>query len=154
MATDCIIFGIGKVSSQISDEVKRYSKMSGPLFSIGLNYHKSKGNIKDIEQIKQAEAELFRKSLLPNSCKIVLSEEGKLMTSTAFSKLLSTIQQQTGSISFFIGGAYGIHNSLKSEADMLLSLSPLTFSHMHCLMVLAEQIYRASTIIRGHPYHK
>jgi 23S rRNA (pseudouridine1915-N3)-methyltransferase len=154
MATDCVINGIGKISGHILDEVKRYSKMAGPLFKITLNYHKSKGNFKNTEQIQLAEADLLRKSIVTNSYKAVLSEEGKLMTSTEFSNWLNTVQVQHSSISFFVGGAHGVHDSLKSEADMLLSLSHLTFSHIHCLLILAEQIYRGSTIIRGHPYHK
>lgn len=53
-----------------------------------------------------------------------------------------------------IGGAFGLDDALRAEALAIISLGPLTFSHELARLVLAEQVYRAGTIVRGEPYHK
>ena len=57
-------------------------------------------------------------------------------------------------IAFIIGGADGLDDSIKSRADLLWSLSPLTLPHGLVRVVLAEQLYRASSLLSGHPYHR
>ena len=57
-------------------------------------------------------------------------------------------------IAFIIGGAFGLSQEIKNRADILISLSRLTFPHLMVRTILIEQLYRASTIINNHPYHK
>jgi 23S rRNA (pseudouridine1915-N3)-methyltransferase len=86
---------------------------------------------------------------------IALSEEGALYNSHQFSELLETyLSQGTPHLVFIIGGAYGLAAEVKNRSQLLLSLSPLTFPHQLVRVILAEQIYRASTIREGSPYHK
>ena len=59
-----------------------------------------------------------------------------------------------GGVTFVIGGAYGLSSGLLQRADLRLSLSGMTLPHELARLVLAEQLYRAGTIIRGEPYHK
>ena len=83
--------------------------------------------------------------------RVILSEEGKLMTTV---KLADTLQARfTGNIVFLIGSAYGIDENLKKSADLLLSLSPLTFTHDHARIITVEQLYRVQMVMQNHPYH-
>jgi len=103
---------------------------------------------KNFELVKQKEcARLSEKS---KGYKVVLTEEGILLTS----KMLAELIKKNNQISFLVGGAYGISFELKEEADMLFSLSRLTFPHELAHVILVEQIYRAQKINEGHPYHK
>lgn len=80
-----------------------------------------------------------------------LSEEGKTYSSRKFAARLGAI---TGKMTFIIGGASGLSDRVKKEADELFSLSPLTFTHEIARMLLFEQIYRAISILHNRAYHK
>ena len=80
-----------------------------------------------------------------------MSEEGKLMDTV---KLSDTLRDRfQGNVVFLIGSAYGIDENLKKTADLLLSLSPLTFTHDHARVIMAEQLYRVQMVMQNHPYH-
>ena len=79
---------------------------------------------------------------------VALDEKGKDLTTEQFSTLL---QQQTA---FVIGGADGLDAKVKKEAALVLRLSALTLPHALAQVVLLEQIYRAATLLTGHPYHR
>ena len=98
------------------------------------------------------EAETISSSLKDGELLIPLCEEGERFTSLTFSKRLQTIASQR--IVFIIGGANGICPSIKDRAHILLSLSTLTFPHEIARLLLMEQLYRATTITRGGPYHR
>jgi 23S rRNA (pseudouridine1915-N3)-methyltransferase len=86
---------------------------------------------------------------LPKGCKlIVLDERGGELTTAQFSKLLAA------PAAFAIGGADGFSAQTKEKADRLLRLSALTLPHALAQVVLLEQIYRAATLLTGHPYHR
>lgn len=85
----------------------------------------------------------------PAAMKVMLDPAGRAMNSAAFTKL---IEQETRDIIFVLGGADGLPAEWRAQADLLISLSPLTMPHELARVVLAEQIYRALTTLRGHPY--
>jgi len=86
---------------------------------------------------------------LPKGVRIVaLDERGKDFTTLQFSKLLSDPTV------FVIGGADGLDEKTKNEAKFLLRLSSLTLPHALAQIVLIEQLYRAATLLTGHPYHR
>ena len=80
-----------------------------------------------------------------------MAEEGSTRTSTGFAKELFGLQGQPAI--FIIGGAYGMSPAVKARADVLLALSPLTFTHEIARMLLCEQLYRAVSINAGSNYH-
>jgi len=90
----------------------------------------------------------------PSAAKILLDPAGKAMDSAGFAKLLSDAERQARDLVFLIGGASGPPQAWKANAGMLLALSALTMPHELARVVLAEQIYRAFTTLRGHPYPK
>ncbi len=86
---------------------------------------------------------------LPKNCRVVaLDERGKDLTTAQFAKLLGD------ETAFVIGGPDGLDESVKKEAALLLRLSSLTLPHALAQVVLLEQIYRAATLLTGHPYHR
>ena len=89
------------------------------------------------------------KMSLPKNLRVVaLDEKGKDLTTEQFARLL---QQETA---FVIGGPDGLDDKVKKQAAMLLRLSSLTLPHALAQVVLLEQIYRAATLLTGHPYHR
>lgn len=86
---------------------------------------------------------------LDGKCQIVaLDERGKDMTTEQFATLL---RRET---TFVIGGPDGLEESVKKDAALLMRLSSLTLPHALAQVVLMEQIYRAATLLTGHPYHR
>jgi 23S rRNA (pseudouridine1915-N3)-methyltransferase len=84
--------------------------------------------------------------------KILLDPEGKLLDSAAFTGLIDNGERDGRDLVFVIGGADGLPEAWRARADLLLSLSPMTWPHELARVMLAEQIYRAFTTLRGHPY--
>jgi 23S rRNA (pseudouridine1915-N3)-methyltransferase len=84
----------------------------------------------------------------------LLDPEGKAMDSPRFAKLVSKAEQEARDLLFLIGGATGLPAAWKTKESQMLSLSAMTMPHELARVVLAEQIYRAFTLLRGHPYPK
>lgn len=106
------------------------------------------------EQIRAQEAQLLEKAK-GTAYSIALADSGKQLDSLAFAGMLEQLPVQGHStIQFLIGGPYGLDDMIYDRADKILSLSPLTFSHQLVRIVLAEQLYRALSIIHGTDYHK
>lgn len=100
------------------------------------------------------EAERVRAALPARSRKIVLDERGKAWTTAELARRIERWKQEGDDIAFIIGGADGTARALQQEADVLLSMSPLTLPHGLCRVMLAEQLYRAVSLLAGHPYHR
>lgn len=107
------------------------------------------------EQLKKAEAELLLAAIPKNSRIIALDEVGKNISSPELAELISNWQGTgTSSVAFIIGGADGLAPEVRQKADLILSFGKLTWPHMMVRAMLAEQVYRAYSIISGHPYHR
>lgn len=108
---------------------------------------------KNSEVVQEAEAarilEAAGKGLL-----IVLDEHGQEVTTTQLAQRMENWLAGGRDVALVIGGADGLHASLKKKADWLWSLSKLTMPHGMVRVVLAEQLYRAWTVIQNHPYHR
>lgn len=102
--------------------------------------------------VREREARALREAL-PERCNVVaLSPEGPSYTTESFLRRLESWSQPLAA--FVIGGPLGLDHSFRRPIDVALSLSPMTLPHELARVVLAEQIYRAVTILRGVPYHK
>ncbi|MBV9404558.1 MAG: 23S rRNA (pseudouridine(1915)-N(3))-methyltransferase RlmH, partial [Acidobacteriaceae bacterium] len=84
--------------------------------------------------------------------KIFLDSEGRSIDSAQFARIFDRAQREGQDLVFLVGGHDGLPLATKSQANFLLSLSPLTLPHELARAVLAEQIYRAFTTLNGHPY--
>lgn len=85
----------------------------------------------------------------------IFDERGKEPTSVEFAQFIERERDRgTGKITFVIGGPEGITQELRAKADTLIAFSKMTISHQIIRLLFWEQLYRAFTIIAGHPYHK
>jgi 23S rRNA (pseudouridine1915-N3)-methyltransferase len=84
--------------------------------------------------------------------KIFLDPGGREMDSRQFTALLAKAEMEGRDLVFLVGGADGLPAGWRERADLLLSISRMTFPHELARAVLAEQIYRGFTTLRGHPY--
>ena len=102
--------------------------------------------------VREREARTLREAL-PERCNIVaLSPDGRSLPTDSFMRRLERWSQPL--VAFVLGGPLGLDPAFRKTADATLSLSPMTLPHELARVVLAEQIYRAVTILRGVPYHK
>jgi 23S rRNA (pseudouridine1915-N3)-methyltransferase len=88
----------------------------------------------------------------PAAAKILLDPAGRALDSAGFTALVEKSERDGRDIVLVIGGADGLPAEWKPRADMIVGLSPMTMPHELARVVLAEQIYRALTALRGHPY--
>jgi len=106
-------------------------------------------------QRKASEGRKLLAALPEGATLIALDEGGKSLTSTAFSKRIGDWRDDgVAELAFVIGGADGLDAAVLARAQLTLSLGALTWPHMMVRAMLAEQLYRASTILAGHPYHR
>lgn len=89
-----------------------------------------------------------------SALKILLDPAGKVFDSSGFARCIGKAELEARDLVFVVGGAEGLPDGWKKRADLLLSLSAMTYSHELARVMLAEQIYRAFAILRGHPYPK
>jgi 23S rRNA (pseudouridine1915-N3)-methyltransferase len=101
-------------------------------------------------EIRPDRADLWTKH--PGAKKILLDPAGKPLGSNGVAEMVGKAEMQGHDLVFVVGGHDGLPDAWRSRADMLLSLSTVTLPHELARAVLAEQIYRAFTILRGHPY--
>ncbi len=107
-----------------------------------------------IADLKKEEAKILLSKLSKEDVVVLLDEEGKQLSSI---DLANYLQQQANTsikkIVFIIGGAFGVDVSIKQRANLVWSLSKLVFPHMLVRVILAEQLYRACTILKNEKYH-
>lgn len=109
---------------------------------------------KSVQQWLVTEAERISAALPARCLCSVLDERGKLFTTAELARRIERWKQEGRDVAFVIGGADGTAPELQRRADLLLSLSPLTLPHGLCRVMLAEQLYRAVSLLAGHPYHR
>jgi 23S rRNA (pseudouridine1915-N3)-methyltransferase len=105
-------------------------------------------------RIQQIEAERIRAALPPQPLLVALDEHGRQLTTVELSQTLARWMQDGSTPCFVVGGADGLDRSIKADANLLLGLSCLTLPHGLARVILAEQLYRAISLLKGHPYHR
>ena len=104
----------------------------------------------EMREIRPARTDLWSKH--PTARKIFLDPVGKPMDSRAFAALISKAEMDGRDLLFLVGGQDGLPAGWAARADLLVSLSAMTFPHELARAMLAEQVYRAFATLRGHPY--
>lgn len=113
-----------------------------------------RGKSSDVQRIMQKETERMRQNIPKGHYVIALDKEGKSWSTEDLADKIAAWQQDGTSISFLIGGPEGMTRELLEQADARISFSAMTFPHPVVRIILAEQLYRAYSILTHHPYHK
>ncbi len=109
---------------------------------------------KSTEQLMAAEGQRLEAALPKSVRRIVLDERGDRVTTKQLAERLERWKGDGRDVAIFIGGPDGLHPDLKAKADELLRLSDLTLPHAFVRVLLAEALYRAWSVMEGHPYHR
>ena len=104
--------------------------------------------------VREREGERLAAKIADAPLVIVCDAGGEAMTSEGFARWLQGVRERARDAAFVIGGAFGLSSALREGASKRLSLAPWTLPHELARLVLAEQLFRAGTIVRGEPYHK
>ena len=152
----CKIISIShKLSDWEIQALRFYSKQMPSNFKISYAEVKpSSSKYLDINSVLEAERLGIVKHVDTGSHIILWDRKGKKINSLEFATLLQDKIDHGININFIIGGAHGVSEKLFKTSQLILSASELTFPHRLFKIFLMEQIYRASTIHRNHPYHK
>ncbi|RWX74531.1 23S rRNA (pseudouridine(1915)-N(3))-methyltransferase RlmH [Neorhizobium lilium] len=155
------LFAVGRLKTGPEKELAsryldRFAK-TGP--AVGLEFSRSieipESRASNAETRKKEEGSALEKALLEGSILVLLDERGKTLDSEAFASLLGR-HRDSGKrdLMIAIGGADGLDPELRARADLVLNLGSMTWPHQLVRILIAEQLYRAVTILSGHPYHR
>lgn len=151
------LIAVGKVKGSLSEAVADYEERARRYWKLEV-VEVAQGPARggsDPERVRAGEGERIR-ARLPDEGEVwILNRDGEALSSVALARVLGQ-QGVEGSpgITFVIGGAFGVEAELLRSADRRLSISAMTFPHEMARLALAEQLYRAGTILRNEPYHK
>jgi 23S rRNA (pseudouridine1915-N3)-methyltransferase len=135
------------------DKYLRYLKPYAPAELKVLREEKVE-DLKDATRVRKLEAVKIAKALSPGAHVVALDERGREFTSHEFAAFMDkALEKGVREMSFVLGGAMGLDESVTGKADMVLALSRWTLTHEMARLVLLEQLYRAFTIIKGKTYH-
>ena len=104
--------------------------------------------------VREREGERLLAAISPNAQIVACDVTGRAMSSEQFAQWLQQARERAVDVALLIGGAFGLGHVVRRRATTLLALAPWTMPHELARLVLAEQLYRAGTIVRGEPYHK
>ena len=148
---------IGKANeSYVNEGIELFTKRLSNYFPASWNIIAPPKNAASLSETeaKKKEGELVLNALQKEDFLVLLDERGKTFTSEALAQfLINRTNESTKNIIFLIGGAYGVSEEVKKRANHVWSLSSLVFPHQLVRLILAEQVYRACTIIRNEKYH-
>lgn len=109
---------------------------------------------KTVAQLKAAEAQRLRQALARGARLVALDERGKAFTTEQFAAKLRVWLDSGTPTAFLVGGPDGLDDALKSDCELMLRLSSFTLPHALARALFCEQLYRAASLLTGHPYHR
>ena len=113
-----------------------------------------RGLVANAERAMHKEGEAMLSALGKEDFVVALEITGRAMSTPDLAAWLTARMRGGGNVAFLIGGPDGLAEGCRQRAKLSWSLSPLTFPHALVRVILAEQIYRAASLIAGHPYHR
>lgn len=148
------IITVGNIKEQyLKDAIEEYQKRIQKYSSIEIIEVKEEGIVEE-EKAKKLEADKILKQIKEKEYVVTLEIEGKMLSSLEFASKMNDIMIENSSITFVIGGSYGLEDSIKERSNFHLSFSNMTFPHQLFRVLLLEQIYRTFKINHNESYHK
>jgi 23S rRNA (pseudouridine1915-N3)-methyltransferase len=140
------------INTAVADYLNRFPENQRPQLKEIKTEPRTRGKL--VAALLQAEAERLRESIPKDAVTIVLDEHGKAVTTQEFAALIEKFESTATHLVFMIGGPDGLDPGLKSESHQILRLSSMTLPHGMARVLLAEQLYRARSLLNHHPYHR
>ncbi|HKS07185.1 MAG TPA: 23S rRNA (pseudouridine(1915)-N(3))-methyltransferase RlmH [Gemmatimonadaceae bacterium] len=139
------------LAAAIQDYEQRASRY-WPLSVVEVKEESARG--RKPEEVRAREADRLRAALPKGGRAWLCDPQGTLHTSEEFAAWLQRAREAARDIALLVGGAFGLDDTLRKDASGSIAFGRLTMSHELARLVLAEQLYRAGTIVKGEPYHK
>ena len=152
-----VILSVGhRMPAWIREGFQEYARRMPPEIRIEVTELKpeERGPGRSVERAKQAEGERLLAALPAGAELIALDERGRSLSTQKLSEMLAGWMREAVTPVFAIGGADGLADAVRDRARMVVSLSAMTFPHGLVRVLLAEQLYRAWSILAHHPYHR
>jgi 23S rRNA (pseudouridine1915-N3)-methyltransferase len=150
-----IVVAVGKPRGELASAIHQYEERAArywPLEIHEVREESARAASADLVRDREGERLLGR---VPSGARLIACDErGRDLTSVEFSQLLQTERERAHDVAFVIGGAYGLARTVRERAADRMRVAPWTLPHELARLVLAEQLYRAGTLVRGEPYHK
>ncbi|HTN17634.1 MAG TPA: 23S rRNA (pseudouridine(1915)-N(3))-methyltransferase RlmH [Chitinophagaceae bacterium] len=151
------IWSVGKANESFIEEgLNYYFGKTKPWNSVELVLLQvpKKNLTTDVARTKQLEEEMILKKLQSHHYLVLLDERGKKLDSVQWSQQFQGMMNQgVKTLVILVGGAFGVSEAVKEKARQTWSLSPLVFPHQMVRLIVAEQVYRAFSILNNSPYH-
>jgi 23S rRNA (pseudouridine1915-N3)-methyltransferase len=146
----------GKHESYVAKGIENFTQRIGHYYPCEWKMVASPKNAGalSLQALKEAESATLLQALDPVEFVVFLDERGKMLSSPELAGLIETRAiNGARKVHFVIGGAFGVNDEVRKRADLVWQLSKLVFPHQLVRLILAEQLYRACTIIKGEKYH-
>jgi len=152
-----LVLAVGRVRGTLEAPVAEYEERARRYWKLKVAEVEAGAPGRDpaADRVKEAEAQRILARIPQGFTVVALTRAGKGLGSRELAAVLESegVRSSPG-VAFVLGGAFGLSSGVLERADRRVSLSPLTMPHEMARLVLAEQLYRAGTLLRGEPYHK
>jgi len=145
-----------RMPAWVESAVEEYRKRLPADFSLHIREIPSalQGKNPDIRASMEKEAQAMQRSIEKNDYVVALDVRGKSLSTEKLATRLQYLRDEARDLALLVGGADGLDESCVLQADERWSLSALTFPHPLVRVIVAEQLYRAWSLLQGHPYHR
>ena len=152
-----VIAAVGKPGTLMEQPIREFQTRAGRYWKLEIAEVKPEraAQSRPVTEVRRLEGERLRATAPTGADLVALTRGGDAWSSEQLARYLGelALRGSAGAV-FLIGGAFGLDRGVLRESTHRLSLSPMTMPHDLARLVLAEQLYRAGTIVRGEPYHK
>ena len=151
-----VVAVVGKArNAALGEAIRDYETRAARYWPLDVHeVREERATASEIERVKERESARLTEKIPARAQTVVCEAGGKSLDSLQFADFLRKAREEDRDLAFLIGGAFGIASEVSKRSTMRLSLAPWTLPHEIARLVLAEQIYRAGTIMRGEPYNK
>ncbi|MEM7540977.1 MAG: 23S rRNA (pseudouridine(1915)-N(3))-methyltransferase RlmH [Pseudomonadota bacterium] len=143
-----------KPQGWVGQATEQYTKRISKPYAIDITYLSVGSNNLTKAQRRERDSNRLLEVMQTVDYGVCLDERGEQWTSVQLAQRLEKWSASYKKVLWVIGGAEGVSEAVREKAHVLWSVSPLTLPHQFLPVLLAEQLYRATTIVRGHPYHR
>ncbi len=151
-----VVAVVGKPrDANLAEAIREYETRAGRYWPLDVHeVREEPARSASADLVREREGERLLAAIPPGADLVACDAGGRQMTSEQFAAWLQKLRERARDVALLIGGAFGLGAVVKQRASSSLALAPWTLPHELARLVLAEQLYRAGSIVRGEPYHK